>query len=608
MLLRDSQKLRELTRQVREWRGPIALDTEYSGPLQVKISKSHKPVINQHLAELTGFSFSMDGRKGYYVPVHHREGNAPYADARELLAAITTRTQPLVFWNAKADVHVIRGAGLQVTAPVLDAMAGAWLLTREGECSLGLKQQAAFRLDMPMATFEETVGNKVQIRELKPEDATPYAVDDSLATYRLYDGFLPKLQSENLTEAFEFEMRFLPILIEMERVGMRLDFDFIASLQAELEPQLKKLMDEWDFLAPGVNPNSGKQLREHFYDGGHWSPEYADVTKKKKVPATNADALEGQVAHLPPGSYGHVCAKTLLDISMVDKILSTYTDTLVANARQYPDGRLHPSYNQMVARTGRLSCSYPNLQNIPVRTELGKRVRQAFLPSEGMVLLSADYSQIEARVLAHLAGPGSLQTAFRNEEDIHDQVAKALGISRYEGKTLNYTMIFGAGPKKVARQLGVSLDKAKDILEQFMELRSDVASVKERIIAAGMRRGYVRTMVGRRRYFDLDRIAKEPYKTRKLLLWAFQRRMVNTPIQGSAADIMKKATVELHGQLPPGLARIVCQVHDENVLEVAPAYLEDAKRLVKHTMESSTTLDVPVIVDVGSGANWAEAK
>jgi DNA polymerase-1 len=421
-------------------------------------------------------------------------------------------------------------------------------------------------------------------------------------TLRLRDLFVPELQGLELASLFhDVEMPLLYVLTNMERTGVAIDSQALAAMSGRLVRELERLEEACRQAADcAFNINSPSQLAEVLF-------ERLALPRGKRTKtgySTDSEVLEGlRAVHPLPG--------LILEYRQISKMKSTYVDTLPAML--HPEtGRVHARFNQAVAATGRLSSSDPNLQNIPVRTELGREVRRAFIPGEpGWVLVSADYSQIELRIMAHLSRDPVLLEAFRRNIDVHrDTAGRLFGMApesvsdqqRNLAKTVNFGILYGQGPFGLARTLGISSSEASTFIQNYKAQYAGVVGYLDRTLAQARRSGYVTTLLNRRRFLPALKFKSAAARA------AAERLAINTPIQGSAADLIKVAMVNLARRLEAEgfRARLLMQVHDELVLEAPREEAETLSTLVRETMEKALQLDVPIVVNVGVGANWAE--
>lgn len=567
----------------------VGFDTEsYVPVVQVGRSKT----LNVRDSELVGVSVAclVDGQfRSAYIPHQanwvHAVLHPLFRDARKVWAH-----------NWKWDLQALMTLGPITALPhptgSLDSMVAAWLLC---EPEIGLKALAAKCLGATTKSFEEVVGQ--DIRTMTPEDLAEYAGNDALWTLQLGLQFEERLKAWNLWKWFgDVECPFTHVLAQMEFRGMRVDIPGLEALYATVGRASGAVLSEWEFLFPGVNPKSQKQLNETFYDTGLWPVEGVPAGKNGLY-STKAEYIDAILEHLDPESVGAEGARLQRQLQAYAKYLSTYTHTLAEAAARYSDRCLHPNFNGCGTVTGRLSCSNPNLQNVPAHAELSKALKACFIPQPGNLFVAADYSQIELRVLAHYSG-GALAAAYREGRDLHQQTADMVGISRQQAKTLNFALIYGAGPAKLGKQMGVSYGEARAYVERYKKAYPGVVTFKDAAVRAARERGYIRTLAGRRRY--IPELAERSEDA-----WRGERLAVNTPVQGSAADIVKKAMVDLYMQhfLFP-----VSQVHDEITLDVPTDVAQDTSALLKSVMESAWDLKVPLVAEPKVGGTWAETK
>jgi DNA polymerase I len=434
--------------------------------------------------------------------------------------------------------------------------------------------------------------------------AADYCGGDAGTVLALYEYFAPSLR-EMAAEPLlrEIEMPLVEVLVDMEWDGIRIDRGLFTRMSAELATDLRRLEEDIARVAGvDLNLNSPRQLATVLFEK-HQLP----VLKKTKTgPSTDADVLEQLAA------MGHDLPRLILDYRELQKLKSTYVDALPARINPRT-GRIHTSYSQVGAATGRLSSSEPNLQNIPVRTPRGEEIRRGFVPREGTVFLVADYSQIELRLMAHLSGDPAFIEAFHQGGDIHRQTAALIfGVPveqvtpemRARAKTINFATIYGQGPFALSRQLGISQEDAKAFIARYFERFAGVRAFLDRQVRLAREQGYVETLFKRRRYIP-------EIRDRNFNLRAYgERTAQNSPLQGSAADLIKLAMIHIHDAIREEdlASRMLLQVHDELVFEVPPAELDAMRALVRTHMEGAAELAVPLVVDLGVGPNWLEAK
>ncbi len=592
-LVSDPDALSALADRLRGNREGIAVDTETTS-------------VDPMRAELVGIALAAGPGEAWYVNVGHTEGAAPLDPnevKRVLGPVLADPAIPKVLHHAKYDLLVLERAGFEVGGTAFDTMIASYLLDPEG--SHKLDDLAREILDHAMIPITDLIGKgakQISMAQVDAGTAATYAAEDADMTLRLRAALAPKLDQAELTPLFrDVEMPLMHVLLKMERTGMALDVPFLREMSGRLEGELRRLEAACQELAEvEFNVNSPKQLADVLFV--RLALPHGKRTKTGW--STDIEVLESlRPYHDLPGA--------VLDYRQVAKLKSTYVDTLPALI--HPDtGRVHASFNQTVAATGRLSSSDPNLQNIPIRTPLGKEVRRAFVPGEkGWVLLSADYSQIELRIMAHLSGDPALVQAFRDGEDVHrDTAARIFGVApgevtelqRGQAKTVNFGVLYGQGPYGLARTLGIPTDEAAAFIRNYKEQYAGVIAYLDGVLEEARRSGYVTTLLGRRRYIPALRLKSAAARA------AGERLAINTPVQGSAADLIKVAMLKLDRRLTAERlrAKLLLQVHDELVLECPESEVEALGSAVRETMEGALDLDVPVVVNVGVGANWAE--
>jgi DNA polymerase-1 len=565
--------------------------------------------LNPREAEIVGLSFSFREHEAFYVPVGHLYPEAPAQLSRdEVLRALTPLLtdphRPKVGQNIKYDYQVLRRYGIEMRGICCDTMLASYLLNpvRSGH---GLDSLAVEYLDHKMISYGEVAGKgkeQVNFAQVPVDRASVYSCEDADATFLLYRLFLPRLAEAGMEALyFDLEMPLVTILAEMELHGVMLDLPLLRELSGGFAVQLSDL-ERVIFACAGCdfNINSPKQLGEVLFD----RLKLPAGKKTKTGWSTDMDVLDKL-------SREHEIAALILRYRSVSKLKSTYTDAL-PRLVDPATGRVHTSYNQAITNTGRLSSSEPNLQNIPIRTEEGRRIRHAFIAREGSLLLSADYSQIELRVLAHLSGDRVFCDAFARDEDIHTRTASEVfdlmpGLvtpeMRRQAKTINFGVIYGQGAFSLARELGVSTRVAKEFIDSYFERHSGAREFLDSCVRTAEREGFVTTILGRR--LPIPDIASSNGNIRAFA----QRNAINYPIQGSAADIIKQAMVRVHEQMKKeGLqSRLIMQVHDELVFEVPEEERQRMEMLVSREMEHALPLRVPLKVEISFGRNWSEA-
>ena len=538
-------------------------------------------------------------------PVHNLP---PLHDASmtPLRALLEDATVPKVAQNAKYDLLVLRREDITLRGLVSDTMLASYVLD-PGRRSHGLDLLALEFLDHTMTSYDDLCGKG---RQQLPYDVVPvdcardYSCEDADVTWQLEQRFRPQLEAQKIDELFrDVEIPLIGVLADMEWAGIEIDRPWFASLKERFARERQRVEQEIYQSAGGeFNINSNPQLREVLF-GRLGLP----VLKKTSTgPSTDASVLQ-ELAEA-----GHELPVLLMEYRELSKLESTYIDALpvLVNPRT---GRLHTSFNQTVAATGRLSSSEPNLQNIPIRRELGRDIRRGFIPRAGWTLLAADYSQIELRLLAHLSGDPAFVEAFRTGGDIHRQtaalifdvpLAEVTSEMRGRAKTINFATIYGQGPHALSRQLKIAHAEAKEFIERYFTRFQRVREYLDSMVEYARQHGYVETIFKRRRYIP-------ELRDRNFSIRAFgERTAANSPIQGSAADLIKIAMIRIRDRLDAEGhdARMLLQVHDELVFETPPAELDAVIALVRQEMEHAAELAVPLVVDVGVGANWLETK
>jgi DNA polymerase I len=567
--------------------------------------------LNPMEARIVGFSVSCQPHEAWYIPVGHRYLGAPeqLSEAQVLGLLGPLLTDPAIRkmgQNIKYDYQLLRRAGVKLEGIWCDTMLAAYL-ENPGRTSQGLDALALECLDHRMISYSEVTGTgKAQLNfsEVDLDRAAPYACEDADATFLLHQILLPRVREHGMEQLFfETEMPLLQILAEMELTGVKLDLHLMKELSTGFGKELVSLESRIHELTGGpFNINSPKQLGEMLFE--RMGLAVGKKTKGKTGWSTNVEELERLAEE-------HEVARLLLLYRTVSKLKSTYTDSLPKMV-DAETGRIHTSYNQAVTNTGRLSSSDPNLQNIPIRGEAGRGIRRAFIAEEGALLLSADYSQIELRVLAHMSGDPVFCEAFAAGEDIHRRTAsEVFGMfpelvtteMRRQAKVINFGVIYGQGAFSLAKELGVTPKLAKAFIDNYFERHSGARSFLDGCIREAEVCGFVTTILGRR--LPIPDIASKNGNVRAFA----QRNAINYPIQGSAADIIKAAMISVtrRMKLEGVRSRLIMQVHDELVFEVPAEERQVMEELVRCEMEGALPLRVPLKVDLNFGLNWSEA-
>ncbi|HEY4648016.1 MAG TPA: DNA polymerase I, partial [Gemmatimonadales bacterium] len=573
-----------------------------------------------HDAEIVGLSLAASPEEVWYLPFGHRVAGGelaapdsvrnlpPLTDfaAAPLFALLTDPSVPKAGHDIKYDWQVLRAAGVELKGVVYDSMLASFVLD-PGRRSHMIDTLCLEHLGRTLQTYPDLTGkgkSEIPFAEVAVPQAASYCGTDSATVLSLHRFFQPMLQETALEPLLrDIEMPLLEVLVDVEWAGITIDLALFRKLGEELGGDLRRLEEEIARAAgTDVNLNSPRQLASVLFE----RLQLPVLKKTKTGPSTDADVLEQLAA------MGHQLPQLILEYRELQKLKNTYIDTLPTRINPNT-GRIHTSFNQAGAATGRLSSAEPNLQNIPVRTPRGEAIRAGFVPREGWVFLVADYSQIELRIMAHLSGDAAFIEAFRQGGDIHRQTAALIfnvqpeqvtGDMRARAKTINFATIYGQGAFALSRQLGISLDDARGFIARYFERFSGVRSFLDRQIELARQQGYVETLFKRRRYIP-------EIKERNFSLRSYgERNAQNSPLQGSAADLIKLAMVGIHRAVrEQGLAgRMLLQVHDELVFEVPPDEVEVMTRLVRQHMENVVQLRVPLVVDIGVGPNWLEAK
>ncbi len=565
--------------------------------------------IHPRFAEIVGYSFAWNEGEAYYVPVKTPSGEShldPAATLEALRPVLEDTTVAKVGQNLKYDMIVLRSAGVCMAGARFDSMVASYLLDA-GERNHGLDELAMRYLDHNTIKISELIGtgrNQKRMDEVPVDIITPYAAEDADVALRLRRPLAERLNEAELVKLFdELEMPLVEVLVELEYNGIKIDCDVLARLSGEYGEVLARVEREiYELAGRKFNIGSPKQLAEVLFEE-HKLP----ILKRTKTGgSTDADVLE-DLARL------HPLPAKIIEYRTYAKLKSTYVDALPQLVHPQT-GRVHASFNQVVAATGRLSSHDPNLQNIPVRSQRGREIRAAFLPGyKGWKLLAADYSQIELRVLAHFSGDPTLCASFHNDEDIHARVASEVyGVPleavtsdmRRSAKAVNFGVIYGQSPFGLAKSLNIDKSDAAEFIDAYFKRYPGVDRFLTQILEACPKTGYVSTILGRRR--AIRGIRRVTSRQRNLP----ERTAINTVIQGSAADLIKLAMINTYRRLrrEHRTARMLLQIHDELVFEVPPDELEPVSRLVVEEMSSVMELAVPLKVDLKMGDNWADCQ
>nr|HRD18730.1 DNA polymerase I [Candidatus Neomarinimicrobiota bacterium] len=501
----------------------------------------------------------------------------------------------------KYDMLILRRNGIELCGKIFDTMVAAFLIQPDAR-SYKLDKLSQYYLNYKMQSIEELIGNgkdQLNMEQVDIDKVTFYAVEDADVVLQLVPIFEEKLKADQLWQVFEeIEMPLVPVLMQLELNGVYLDVKSLKEMSRNLEVQIDAIMRRiYDLAGVEFNINSPKQLGEILFE-------------KLNLPKVRGNSTD--VSVLEKLQHKHPLPSAVLEYRGLVKLKNTYLDTLPLLVNK-KTGRVHSSFNQTMAATGRLSSSDPNFQNIPIRTDIGREIRRAFIPQQtGWKILSADYSQIELRIMAHLSGDAELRRAFQEGVDVHARTAAlvygvpekdVLPEMRRIAKVVNFGIMYGAGPFRMSEELGISRSDANQLIEQYFRTYPGINDYITKTIAEARQNTYVKTLTGRRRY--VPDINSENKNVRE----AAERVAINMPIQGTAADMIKIAMIRIQRQLTKEKFKsmMILQIHDELLFEVHPDELERLRQIVTTEMENALPLDVPVKVDIGVGNSWYEA-
>ncbi len=615
-IINNPELLDDLIKKLEASNNKVALDTETNS-------------LNPIDAEIVGIGFCLgeESKDLFYIPLGHQLKQEIVSQLSiedvfsKLRSWLENSSKEKILQNCKFDRQIFLNHGINLNGVTFDTLLADYILNNQEKH--GLSEICFREFGFRPPSFKETIGKNKDFSFVDIHKASIYCGYDVLLTYKIYKIFEEKFKKEkkDLSSLFkEIELPLEPVLSQMEMNGIKIDTPYLTQLSKELKTKLKNIETKvFELAQVDFNLSSPKQLGEILFEKLKLDKKKSRKTKTGW--STDAVVLERLIDE-------HEIINHLIQHRTLNKLLSTYIDAL-PNLVNKKTGRVHTNFNQAATATGRLSSSNPNLQNIPVRTEFSRRIRKAFLPEENWKLLSADYSQIELRILAHLANEEILINAFHKNDDIHTLTARLIfdkveinSDERRVGKTINFGVIYGMGIKKFARSTGVSSIEAKEFLIKYKERYSNIFKFLELQERLALSKGFVETIFGRKREFKFDKNGlgrlkgKDPYEidlqsARKAGLEAQSlRAAANAPIQGSSADIIKVAMVQLNKKFIEMniSAKMLLQVHDELLFEVDPEFLEVTRKLVKETMEDCVKLNVPLLVDIGIGDNWMETK
>ncbi len=563
--------------------------------------------LDYRIAEMVGFSVAFDADDAYYVPLAHDYEGAPEQLNRE---TILSQIKPIlenpsvdkIGHHLKYDAHILQNHGIELQGWYFDTMLASYVVNSVATRH-GMDDVARLYLSHLTTTYEQVAGKGVKqktFNQIEIETAAHYAAEDAHVTYRLYEVLSEKLKASPELDSIlhKIEMPVARVLTHMEENGIELDLKFLDQLSVEFSNTIQNLEQQVIELAgEPFNVSSPKQVGEILF-------EKLGIKGGKKTSTGQYSTSESILEKID-----HPISALILEYRGLSKLKSTYTDGLQKQANNN-SARVHTSYHQALTATGRLSSTDPNLQNIPIRAEIGRQIRKAFVAPEGRVLLAADYSQIELRLMAHLSQDEALVHAFQHGQDVHRRTAaEVLGIEledvthdqRRQAKAVNFGLLYGMSEFGLIRQLGFSREESQNYIKQYFHRYPGIYEYMQRTRQIASEQGFVETILGRRLYTpDID-------ARNMMVRKAAERAAINAPLQGSAADIIKIAMIEVDKMLPKDQAKMLLQVHDELVFEVDADLADELAPKLADIMQSVVKLSVPLIVEVGKGNNWDEA-
>lgn len=563
--------------------------------------------LDYRVAELVGFSIAFDANEAYYVPLAHDYEGAPKQLSREQVLAqikpiLENEQVKKIGHHLKYDAHIFANHGITIQGWYFDTMLASYVLNAAATRH-GMDDVARVYLSHLTTTFEQIAGKGAKqktFNQIELEVAAHYAAEDAHVTYRLYEVLSSKLKShpELVNILHNIEMPVARVLTGMEEDGIKLDHKFLDQLSVEFSDTMQTLENQATELAGETfNIASPKQVGEVLFDK-------LGIKGGKKTATGQYSTSESILEKIE-----HPLAEVILEHRGLAKLKNTYTDRLVEQSHDATH-RVHTSYHQALTATGRLSSTDPNLQNIPIRTPIGRQIRKAFIAPEGRVLLAADYSQIELRLMAHFSQDDALVHAFQQGQDVHRRTAaEVLGIAiedvtsdqRRQAKAVNFGLLYGMSEFGLTRQLGFTREESRNYIARYFQRYPGVLDYMERTRQIAREQGFVETILGRRLYTP-DILA-----TNKMIKQAAERAAINAPLQGSAADIIKLAMIAVDKILPKDQAKLLLQVHDELVFEADVSIADELSKQIADVMQSVLEISVPFVVEVGQGLNWDAA-
>ena len=596
MCISSADQLKKIVKEASKAK-TIAIDTETTG-------------LDYMDTDLVGISLSYKAGEAYYIPIKHLDDtvNQLHQDlVLDILRPILeTSKNKIIGQNIKFDRNVLAKYGIRISSIKNDTMMMSYVLDASATRH-NLDALSSYYLNYKTSTFEDVAGKgvkQVTFDQVPINEATHYAAEDADITLRLYEELNPKLETEDSLKKLneEIEIPLIEVLSEMEQNGAILNSKILKSQSKDLENRIKKLEKKaYEIAGEEFNLGSTKQLREIFF-------EKLNYRVIKKTPGGQPSTDEKVLAEL---AEEYELPKVLLEHRTLSKLKSTYTDKLPGQISA-STGKVHTSFHQAVTTTGRLSSSDPNLQNIPIRTEDGRRIRQAFEPSKGHRFISADYSQIELRIMAHVSKDIGLLQAFQEGEDVHSKTAsEVFGVDidnvtadlRRNAKAINFGLIYGISAFGLGKQLGISRNLAAEYMAMYFEKYPGVKEYMESTKEFASQNGYVETLFGRRLYL------RDINASNAMRRQASERAAINAPVQGTAADIMKIAMIKTHKAIKTEEieAKLILQVHDELILDTPKKEIDSVIAILTDSMMGAANLDVPLEIDVGIGDNWDQA-
>jgi len=560
--------------------------------------------------KLIGISISFDQNEGFYIPIN--ENNTDFLG--ELKTVLEEKNIGKIGHNLKYDLNILKNYNINLSPFIFDTMIGYYLL-HPGDRKFNLDDLAFLELHYEKISIEDLIGkgkNQKNLSEVPEKKVATYSCEDSVITFRLYQKIKPLLKAENLLSLFmDIELPLISILAEMEKNGVKIDVNFLKKMSKELEKRIINLKNEIHKLSGyDFNINSPQQLKEILF-------EKLDLAEnpivRKELKKVKSGGFSTAAPVLEKLKNAHPVINILLEYRELVKLKNTYIDTL-PNLIHPKTGRVHTSFNQTITSTGRLSSSNPNLQNIPIRTEIGREIRKAFIANEGFKLISADYSQIELRIIAHLSGDKKMIDAFQKHEDIHARTAAdvndiPLNDVTYEmrraAKAVNFGIVYGISGHGLSEQLGWTREEAQDYINKYYLKHPGILEYINNTTDEARKKGFIETLLKRKRY--IPEINSSNFQIRS----AAERMAINFPAQGTAADFIKIAMIEIEKRLPElsQKSKMILQVHDELVFEIPDNEIEPVASFLEKIMEGVyPKLEVPIRVDISYGKNWKDMQ